>query len=122
MAKTLNQINAMPQVSAAFSGWNSLITIVRITQTIVDGFPVDTENFIYFKGVIQPFSPRQLMLKPEGERAWTWLQIHCVAGKDNIEPNDKILYNGQRYKVMANNDYSLNGYTEYHAVLDFQGN
>lgn len=118
--KTLSQYSGMPQMNAAFAGWMSKITIIVITQVIVDGFPVDTEEKVFFQGVVQPLSPRQIELKPEGERSWTWLQIHCLAGSLNLEPNNKIIFNGKRYKIMANNDYSLDNYMEYHAILDYQ--
>ena len=118
--KTISQSSGMPQMTVAFAGWQSKINLVRITQEIINGFPEDIEEKIFFQGVIQPLSARQLMLKPEGERSWTWLQIHCFAGNLNLVPNDKIIYNNVRYKIMASKDYSLNNYIEYHATLDYQ--
>ena len=120
-AKPLNQLSGMPQVGNVLNGWTVKITLQVLTQTIVDGFPVDTPRSVTFDGTVQPFSPQQLKLIPEGQRAWQWLQIHCKTGPNTLElsPGDKIVYNGTRYKVMAQNDYSLNGYIEYHLIQDF---
>ena len=38
------------------------------------------------------------------------------------ETQDKIIFNGRRYKVMKIKDYSLNGFIEYNVILDFEDN
>lgn len=118
--KTINQMSGMPQMNAAFAGWMSRITIQKITQTVVDGLIEQTGEQITFQGTIQPLSARELYLKDEGQRSFTWLQIHCFAGSLNLIPNDIIFYNDVKYKIMAVKDYSLNNYIEYHAVQDYQ--
>lgn len=120
-SRNLGQISGAPQISAAFGNWGVSLLLVRITQQIVDGFVRDISQEIPFHGVVQPLSPKQLMLKPEGERAWTWLQIHVQASSPvKLTPNDRIMYNCRKYKIMARLDYSANNYVEYHAVEDFQ--
>ena len=119
VAKTLNQVSTMPQMGRSFSGWMMPLTLHRITQVVIDGLAQDLADVISFIGVFQPFGPNQLKLKPEGQRSWQWVQIHAVAGTLNLDNGDKILFNGTKYKIMAQNDYSLNGYIEYHAVQDF---
>lgn len=112
----------MPQMRAAFSGWARRITLTKRTQCVVDGLVQSIDSPFTFRGTIQPLSPKQIMLKPEGERAWQWLQIHCViTNLLPLQPADLITYNNVIYKVMGQIDYSLNGYVEYHAVQDFQG-
>lgn len=120
MTKTLNQISGMPKMSSAFRGWTNRITLTAIKQIVIDGFIADDEDSASFYGVIQPLTQEELKLKPEGERSWQWLMIHCAAGALNLSTNDKIIYNGARYKIMAIKDYSLNAYVEYHAVRDYE--
>ena len=110
----------MPQISAAFAGWTSKITLLKHTETIVDGFNKIQETPLSFNGTIQPLNARQLALKPEGQRSWTWLQIHCLATSFALIPGDRVKWDGTLYKVEFQNDYSLNGYIEYHLVKDFQ--
>lgn len=112
--------SGMPQISAAFAGWMTNISLLKHTESVVNGFVKSTQNTILFYGTIQPLSPRSLALKPEGQRSWTWLQIHARALSLNLIPGDKITWSGDIYKVMELLDYSLNGFVEYHLVKDFQ--
>jgi len=113
--------NGMPQMSAAFAGWTQKISLVIVTQTVVDdGIVVPTETQITFQGTIQPLSAEEIQLKPEGQRAFQWLDIHCMGKISILKKDDRIIYNGQRYKVMGFKDYSLNNYTEYNAIADYQ--
>ena len=119
--RNLNQIVGTPQLTAAFSGWGTTILLVKISQQIIDGFVQEIAQQIPFHGVVQPLSPKQLILKPEGERAWAWLQIHVQASSPvKLNVNDRIMYNNRKYKIMARLDYSANNYIEFHAVEDFQ--
>lgn len=121
MAKPLNMLSGMPQMSAAFMGWSKTITLKKRIQSVdSDGMVYDVNSTIVFKGTIQPLSPKTIALKPEGQRAFTWLQIHALVGTLNLTVNDEIIYNGTKYKVMAVLDYSLNGFYEYHACEAFQ--
>lgn len=115
-----NNISGMPKMRAAFAGWFQSIILNIVTQTIEDGLVIETIKQKSFRGIIQPLSAEELRLKPEGERSWPWLQIHAIAGSLNLNTNDKIQYNGIKYKIMAVLDYSLNGFIEYHGVRDFE--
>lgn len=120
-AKPLNQLSGMPQMSAAFEGWMIPITLQKIMQEVIDGFVQDETIDITFNGTVQPLSPDAIKLKPEGQRSWEWLQIHCFSGAQNLVTNDRVLYNGKPFKIMAVLDYSLNNYIEYHLVKDYTG-
>lgn len=121
MAKPLNQLSGMPQMEVAFSGWTSTFTLQIVSQTVVDGFVTDTSVAVTYNGTIQPLSPEQTALKPDGERSWEWLQIHVIAGQNNLETNDRVVYSGNTFKVMSVKDYTLNNYVEYHLVRDYEG-
>lgn len=121
MERTLNQIVGMPQIGAAFAGWQQTITLLKITQAIVNGLSQDTAVSMTFRGVIQPLSPKMIALKPEGQRAWEWLQIHCFSQPINLTTNDRFIWAGKTYKIMAENDYSASNFVEFHAVADFAG-
>lgn len=117
----ISNVNQLPQITATFNGWESSLLLVRITQQIIDSIVTDIPHEYPFKGIVQPLSPKQIALKPEGERAWAWLQIHIRADSPlKLNVNDRIVYNKCKYKVMARNDYSANNYVELHAVQDFQ--
>lgn len=114
----INQMSGMPQMGLAFTNWFNDISLVKITTTIDDYEAVNSEEVITFKGVIQPLQPEALKLKPEEQRSWNWLQIHCLPDVI-LKTGDKILYNDVRFKVMAYKNYKLNNYIEYHLVEDY---
>ncbi len=113
--------SGMPQIRAALGGWTRRMTLVKICQDVENGLVIDVEKPFTFRGTIQPLSPREINLKPEGQRSWEWLQIHCLTNDASVlKPNDRVYINKQLYKIMGQNDYSLNGYIEYHAIKDYQ--
>jgi len=122
--KTLAQSSGMPQINAAFSGWMNTISLVKITQVVGTGDDAglveDVEQIITFQGVIQPLKPSLIQLKPEGQRSFEWLQIHCFSGSLNLVPNDRIIWNDKKFKVMGQNDYSLDNFIEYHIIKDYE--
>lgn len=118
-----NQVGSgLPQMSGAFSGWKTGLELVRVKQRIENGFVVDSREKFVYTGVVQPLSPKLLNLKPEGLRAFEWLQIHAQVGTLtlNLDVNDIIERKGKRYKVMGKLDYSDMGFFEYHVVEDYQ--
>lgn len=123
-ALPLNMQSGMPQMRAAFIGWMVPITLVRVTQQVVqNGLVEDIETNISFQGTVQPLSAEEIELKPDAQRSFEWLQIHALAGSTNLVTDDRIIFAGVRYKIMARKDYSLNNYVEYHAIQDYtQGN
>lgn len=120
MAKLLNQISNLPKIQDAISSWMDKLTIGYVTQTWSDGDNTETIIQRTANGTIQPLGSKQIALKPEGERAWQYYQIHWTNTSLIFDINNKIYVDGVRYKVMAVNDYSRNGYMEYHIVKDYE--
>lgn len=119
MAKTLSSMRSgMPQMNAAFGGWGIPIVLQRITQTVVDGLVVEQRRAIRVSAIWQPLDAEAIKLKPEGQRSWEWIDLH-IRGQAIFTTNDRVLRNGMPYKVMAVKDYSLNNYTEYHLIRDY---
>lgn len=71
-------------------------------------------------GNIQPFSTRQLMLRPEGERSWSWFTVHAPLGL-SLANGDTIEYHNKQYRVMAKKDLAFGGFEEYHLITDWTG-
>lgn len=120
MAQKLNQLSNMPQLAAVFANWTSRITLTKRTQTISAGLVSYTDSDMNFRGIIQPLSPEAIALKPEGQRSWKWLQIHCQNCTLPLTTDDQIVYLGEIYKIMAVLDYGQNGFQEFHCVKEFQ--
>jgi hypothetical protein len=119
-AKPLNvALSGMPQMSAAFAGWKVPLTLLKISQSVVDGLTVNTATTLKLVGTWQPLAPEEIKLKPDDQRSWEWIDLHIEGTTVYFVTNDRIVRNGLRYKVMGSKDYSLNNYTEYHLIRDY---
>lgn len=119
-AQNLKALSGMPQLDSALTGWEVPLTLIRVTQSIIDGFAQFKEEEIKFQGVWQPLKDEQLQFLPENQRSWEWIWIHAKASDLNLETADKVIFNNKRYKVMAVKDYSLNSFIEYQLVRDYE--
>lgn len=108
----------LPDVSDALLDWFQNMTFDLITKTITDYDLTETATTVSTKGVRQPFSAQQLSIKPEGQRAWKWETLHCLPNV-KLNPDDIVVFNGVRYRVMEKLDYSEYGYLEYHIIQDY---
>lgn len=120
--RNANLINGMPNMSTTLTGWEIPLELEIIKQAINDGDAVKSVQKVQFMGVWQPMKTEDLQCLPEGQRSWDWYWIHAKSGTLNLQTQDKIIFNGRRYKVMKIKDYSLNGFIEYNVILDFEDN
>ena len=112
--------SGMPQMGGTLNNWEVPLTLVKITQNVVDGDLVTSETTYNFMGVFQPLSAEQLSLLPEGQRSWENVWIHCKSSQLNLETASKVIFNNKRYKITQKKDYGLNGYVEYMLIKDFE--
>ena len=100
---------------AIFSDWSKSITLVKITESIVNFEKQTVKQPITFKGVIQPLKAQELQAKPLDMRSYKWLQIHTTT-KLALTDGEQIIYNGMTHKILGVYDYMCNGFYEYHCV------
>lgn len=110
----------VPDMSGAMQDYFQSMVFERVSK-VVNGFQVvETGDPVAFRGVVQPFNERSLFLKPEGQRAWTWLLIHSDPTL-TLDVDDVGIFKGKQTRIMARKDFALYGYIEYHAVQDYTG-
>lgn len=112
--------SGMPQMDTTLVGWEVPLTLIKITQNVIDGDSQTTETTITFKGVWQPLKNEALELKPEGQRSWEWIWIHAKSSELNLETGDKVRFKNKRYKVTEKKDYGLNSFVEYNLCRDYE--
>ncbi len=96
------------------------MTFMRVVKTTIGYQVVEDGEEINFRGVIQPFTTRELMIRPESEQSWTWWTLHADPSL-TLDTDEVVLYLGKQTRVMGRRDYSLNGYVEYQLVQDYTG-
>lgn len=110
----------VPDVSGSLEDWYQPMVFTPVTKQTTAFQVAETGDPISFRGVIQPFTERQLLLKPEGERAWSWFWLHSQPVL-TLQVDDVVVWNGKQTRVMARKDYTLYGYVEYQLVQDWTG-
>lgn len=107
----------LPTMHATIMGWFRAITIGLVSKPTVNFEVQETVRNCDTYGVIQPFRPQQLLIKPEGERSWKWVMLHCVKDPNVvIQTDDQIIIKGVKYRVMDKTDYTEYGYIQYDLV------
>lgn len=117
-------LNAQPQgmvpdVSGALQGYYQPLTFAPLVKAVSGFQVVESATPIQFQGVIQPFSPRRLLLLPEGQRAWSWYLLHADPVL-TLQVDDVVLWQGKQTRVMSRTNYTLFGYVEYSLCQDWE--
>ena len=110
----------LPNVTGALVSYYVPMVFELITKTVSGGEAIETTTPINFRGVMQPLKVTQLMLKPEGQRSWTWFWLHCDPSL-KLRLDDVVIYKGVQTRVMGKKDYSDYGYLEYELAQDWTG-
>jgi len=110
----------VPDVSGALQSYYQNMVFEPVGK-VVNGFQViETGTPINFRATAQPFTERQLLLKPEGQRAWSWFMFHADPSL-TVNVDDVVIWKGVQTRIMARKDFAIYGYIEYHAVQDWTG-
>ena len=110
----------LPRPQLGINLWSQGSQATVITQTIDEyGNVTDNSSLFNFDGVIQPLKPEEIKLKDEGQWSWDWYWFHTKPNV-NLKTNDRVVYTGVEYKIMAVKDYSDYGHIEYHCIKDWQ--
>lgn len=110
----------LPNVSDAMLAWFQPLTFGVIVKTVVNFNVVEDAVDTEFFGVWQPFTPRQLAIRPEGERKWPWFTLHALPSP-SLQPDDIVIREGVQYRVMSKKNYSQYGFNEYTLTQDYSG-
>lgn len=108
----------LPNLATAVMAWTQPFTFERITKAIVDFELVETRSLTAFTGVVAPLKQTDLEIKPEGQRQWRWLEIHSTTNLE-FALDDRFVFKGKMYRVMAVNDWADYGYFRYEVAQAF---
>ena len=109
----------LPRVQTTLCGWFQRLVLTIVNKSIKDYEVVEVQRKMECLGVIQPFSARELKIKPEGERSWGWKMLHTTLDVD-LRPDDEFYVGATRYRVMSKFGYPEYGYNQYELIQDFQ--
>jgi len=110
----------VPDVSSALYNLFQPMNFDTVTKVVKVGKVQETKTVVAFRGVIQSLSNRALLLKPEGQRSWTWLML-LAETQVPLQTDDVLDWLGVQTRVMARRNNSLYGFFYYELVQDWTG-
>lgn len=117
--KSLNDANDLPDVSAGVQMFFQNIKIDLVRKHNDDGYVKEKKTCILTQGVRQTFTPRQLEMKPEGQRTWKWSKLHMVP-EPRLSLDDILKIRGIKYRVMTSDDHAEYGVISYDLKEDYE--
>lgn len=109
----ININSNLPNMSDVIIPWFLDISFEYVERVQQGADWIETDPVtINTQGVVQPPTPKDLKILPEGSWAWEWLTIHCLPDV-NIETNQYVIYDSKKYKVMSKKDWSKYGFVKY---------
>jgi len=113
----------MPNLAGAFRGYTRRMTakvLIKGTSNFESSEEETYDNTdVDFRGCLMPFKPRQLSMKPEGQRSWKWSWLFASYPLE-LAPDDVLLISGLKYRVMAKSEWQEGGgFSQYELVQDY---
>lgn len=114
-----SNVGSLPNVFDGIRDWVSPMQFQQITKTMqINGEVKETSVPVNFTGMIQPLEPRELRLKPEGQRAWSWYLLYADISLI-LQVDDIVTWNGKQTRVMKRENWPQQGFVLYHLVQDW---
>ena len=110
----------LPNMSGTLVNYFQNLEFNVITKTVVNFKLIETKTTVAFRGVVEAITGQQLMIKPEGQRNWTWINVWALPNLV-LKPDDIFEYKGVRYRVMKRNDWRAYGYVQYDCCEQYEG-
>lgn len=108
----------LPNMANGVAMFLQVMKVFVVTKKQVMGYTEEETECVITKAVRVPLNPKQLEIKPEGQRAWSWSQLHTLTDL-KIRVDDIVIIRDIRYRVMAINNYAEYGFYDYHLVEDY---
>lgn len=122
----LNTISgSIPQMGVTLADWFQKLTFGQVTKSII-GYQVDeTITEINFWGLVMPDSGRDLDVRPSGERQWNTITVYAQSAPSSaimgLIPDDVIVFQGTRYRVMKKQNFAIYGYVRFSLTENYTG-
>ena len=117
------QQGTVPNMMECLTDYLQTLSFVQIVKTVAGFEVIETPTTTTFSGLFMPFAPRELILLPEGQRAWTWFHLYTLLPL-TLQVDDVVVFpqlNNSQTRVMFRNDFTLYSYLEYKLAQDWTG-
>jgi hypothetical protein len=108
----------VPNMRGAVINWFRPFRGVVVTTTIVEGLSTEVSRPFNCAGFFKPMKARDVLIKPEGDRAFRWFVLYTGREID-FKPNDVVIRKGVPYRVMGPWQLEDYGIKRYELVEDY---
>lgn len=109
----------MPQMQATIFGLEETMQFQIVVKSVNGADIAESSKTpqnvpLWFEGSLQPLHPRELLVKPEGQRAWKWWTLFT----DLELQKDWVItdIDGIKYRVMSSSDWRNAGFRQYQLI------
>ena len=104
----------MPNMQTSIFGFEETLQFQIVNKQVVEGDLVESSKVrpvLWFEGALQPLHPRELLVKPEGQRKFKWWTLIT----DMTLEVDTVIKDGRgiEFRVMTSNDWFEAGFHQY---------
>jgi hypothetical protein len=85
----------LPQLATAVMSWSNKMQIGIVCKSQENFKTVESILYGIFSAVMQPLQVKQIMIKPEGQRAWKWYWLHAET-KLQLQIDDIVILEDDR--------------------------
>lgn len=117
--RDVNDANDLPDLSMGVQMFFQSIKIEVIRKRNEGGYLKENKKCILTQGVRQTYTPKQLEMKPEGQRTWKWSKLHTLP-ECKLKLDDIVEIRGVKYRVMDMEDQGEYGFISYDLKEDYE--
>ena len=77
----LKNMGSLPRVDSAMNSWGVPLTVNLVSRLLTEFTSIETLTPITTIGILQSYSERELMIRPESERQFQWWMFHVKASE-----------------------------------------
>lgn len=110
----------LPQMQGALQSYYQPMTFIQIGKFLDTGFVTETGTPVNFRGVMTPHKPKQLDLKRQGQRKWSWWDIWGTP-ELQLGIDDAVKYLDRQFRCYSREDWSQEGFMHYVLIEDYKG-
>ena len=111
--------SGVPNVQDALSNWFTTLSLGKITKSVVNYHLQEVVTWANYQAVLQPFTTKQLQIKPDGQRAWAWSTLHIKGTDSEFCLDDQVFIGNKKHRIMQKFEWSDYGYIEYQLIEDY---
>ena len=118
----INLSGGIPNMEGNLSVWFTTMNVGVTVKSIVDFQLSESINYVDIQAVLQPFSTKQLEIKPIRVRGWGWSTLHVKGSDQEFRLDDHVVIDEKKYRIMQKFEWQRYGFIEYQVIQDFGKN